>query len=92
MVPRKVPLRRCLGCNISKPKKELVRVVKNKEGGVALDLTGKLPGRGAYVCQNAACLAKARKAKRIDRALDTAIPEEVYDAMQAQLEGTAPHE
>lgn len=92
MTTRKIPVRRCNGCNEGKPKKELVRVVKNKDGEVALDLTGKLPGRGAYVCPNAACLAKARKAKRLERALDCTIPEEIYNAMAQQLEAQSNHE
>ncbi|MFR8664639.1 MAG: RNase P modulator RnpM [Ruthenibacterium sp.] len=82
---RKVPLRKCAGCGESKPKKELVRVVRAPDGAVSLDLVGKKPGRGAYVCPRAACLAKARKAKRIERALEVAIPPEVYDAMQAEI-------
>ena len=81
MTTRKIPVRRCNGCNEGKPKKELVRVVKNKAGEVALDLTGKLPGRGAYVCPNAACLAKARKAKRLERALDCTIRARVTAAV-----------
>ena len=86
MTPKKIPLRRCTGCNESKPKKELVRVVKNSAGEVSLDKTGKKPGRGAYVCPNAACLAKARKAKRFERALECQIPAEVYDAMAEEIE------
>ena len=86
MKPRKVPLRRCSGCGESKPKRELVRVVRAQDGTVSLDLTGKKPGRGAYVCPRAACLAKARKAKRIERALEVSIPEEIYDAMTAEIQ------
>ena len=86
MTPKKIPLRCCTGCNESKPKKELVRVVKNAAGEVSLDLTGKKPGRGAYVCPSAACLAKARKAKRIERALECQIPDAIYDAMMAEIE------
>ena len=81
-----IPLRRCNGCGESKPKKELVRVVRAGDGTVSLDLTGKKPGRGAYVCPSAACLAKARKAGRIARALEVSIPEEIYDAMAAEIE------
>lgn len=66
--------------------KELVRVVRAGDGTVSLDLTGKKPGRGAYVCPSAACLAKARKAGRIARALEVSIPEEIYDAMAAEIE------
>ncbi len=87
MQPKKIPLRRCMGCNESKPKKELVRVVKNKDGEVSLDMTGKKAGRGAYVCPSAQCLAKARKTKRIERALECTIPEELYAAMEAEIEG-----
>ena len=92
MTPKKIPLRRCNGCGESKPKKELVRVVRAGDGTVSLDLTGKKPGRGAYVCKSAyvcpsaACLAKARKAGRIARALEVSIPEEIYDAMAAEIE------
>lgn len=59
---KKVPVRRCVGCNTQKPKKELVRIVRSPEGEVSVDLTGKRSGRGAYLCPSAACLAKARKA------------------------------
>lgn len=86
MTPKKIPLRRCMGCNESKPKKELVRVVKNNAGEISLDMTGKKPGRGAYVCPSAACLAKARKTKRIDRTFECQIPAEVYDAMASEIE------
>lgn len=91
MTPKKIPLRRCSGCGTSKPKKELVRVVRAPDGTVSLDLKGKKPGRGAYVCPSAACLLKARKARRFERALEVEIPEEVYDAMAAQMEA-ADHE
>ncbi len=86
MTPKKIPLRRCTGCNDSKPKKELVRVVKNAAGEVSLDMTGKKPGRGAYVCPSADCLAKARKAKRIERVFECQIPDSIYDAMMAEIE------
>ena len=86
MTPKKIPLRRCNGCGERIPKKELVRVVRAGDGTVSLDLTGKKPGRGAYVCPSAACLAKARKAGRIARALEVSIPEEIYDAMAAEIE------
>lgn len=88
MVTKKIPLRRCNGCNVSKPKKELVRVVKSSEGVISLDITGKKSGRGAYVCKDAACLAKARKSRRIERALECAIPDEIYDAMSAEISQT----
>ena len=92
MTPKKIPLRRCSGCGESKPKKELVRVGRAPDGSVSLDLKGKQPGRGAYVCPSKECLAKARKAKRFERALEVQIPEEVYNAMEAQMEQEAAHE
>ena len=85
MVQKKIPLRRCSGCGQSKPKKELVRVVRAPDGSVSLDLAGRKPGRGAYVCPSRECLAKARKAKRFERALDCEIPDEVYEAMLARI-------
>ena len=86
MQQRKIPLRRCTGCNESKPKKELVRVVRSPEGEISVDLVGKKPGRGAYLCPNPACLAKARKAKRLERALEAQIPPEVYQRLEQQME------
>lgn len=83
---RKIPERRCLGCNEHKPKAELMRVVRTPEGSVVLDFKGRMNGRGAYICRDIACLRKARKAKRIDRSLECEIPEEVYDAMEKELE------
>lgn len=85
-MPKKIPMRQCLGCREHKPKKELIRVVRSPEGTVSLDFKGKLPGRGAYVCPQAACLAKARKSKALERAFDTALPTEVYEALEQQME------
>ena len=85
MKPRKIPLRRCSGCGESRPKRELVRVVRAQDGTVSLDLTGKKPGRGAYVCPSAACLAKARRAKRIERALEVSIPVALYNDMADEI-------
>lgn len=87
MQQRKIPLRRCTGCNEQKPKKELVRVVRSPQGEIALDRVGKMPGRGAYLCPSAQCLAKARKAKRLERALDAQIPPEVYERIEQEIEG-----
>ena len=85
MQPRKVPIRRCVGCNEGKPKKELVRIVRSAEGAINVDLTGKMPGRGAYLCRSTQCLAKARKAKRLEHAF----PPEVYDRLEKELGGEA---
>ena len=82
---RKIPERQCLGCNEHKPKIELIRVVRSPEGEISLDLTGKKSGRGAYICRSKKCLVRARKSKRIDKALDVTVPEEVYDRMETEL-------
>ena len=84
---RSIPMRKCTGCNEMKPKKELVRVVRSPEGEVSLDLTGKKPGRGAYVCRSAECLSKARKAGRLERAFSCEIPPDVYERMEEELKG-----
>ena len=84
--PKKIPMRQCLGCNEHKPKRELLRVVRDPEGQVSLDFTGKKSGRGAYICQSLKCLKKARKSRRIDRSLECTIPDEVYDRMEEELE------
>ena len=85
MKVKKIPQRKCVGCGEMKSKKELIRVVRSPEGDISLDLTGKKAGRGAYVCRNLACLQKARKAKRIERALDCKIPDDVYDRMEQEM-------
>ena len=82
---KKQPIRRCTGCGEHFPKPTLIRVVRTPEGEIVLDEIGKKSGRGAYVCFSVKCLNKARKSKRIERALDCAIPEEVYDEMEARL-------
>ena len=83
---KKIPMRRCVGCNEHKPKAELLRVVRDPEGGVSLDFKGKKSGRGAYICRDVKCLRKARKNHRIDKDLECTIPDEVYDAMEQELE------
>lgn len=97
---KKVPLRKCTGCGEMKEKRELIRVVKAPEkkdengnvisgGEISLDLTGRKPGRGAYVCKNADCFEKARKARRFERSLSCKIPENVYEQMSAELENAS---
>lgn len=83
---KKVPLRKCTGCGEMKSKKELVRVVKSPEGEISLDLTGKKPGRGAYVCHSIDCLKLARKARRLEKAFSCPIPADVYDRMEEELQ------
>lgn len=83
--PRKIPQRQCVGCREMKGKKSLLRIVKTPEGAILLDTTGKKSGRGAYVCPDPECLKKARKIRALERALETAIPAEVYDALEGQI-------
>lgn len=85
---KKIPLRQCLGCNEHKPKQELLRVVRPSEDGqpVCLDMTGRKSGRGAYICRDIKCLHKARKSHRIETALNCGIPDDIYDAMEQELE------
>ena len=86
-MPKKIPMRQCVGCREMKPKKELIRVVRSPEGAVSLDFRGKLPGRGAYGYPDPACLAKARKSRVREGALDAALPAQVGDDLEAQLKG-----
>ena len=85
MKQKKIPMRRCTGCGEQKPQKELVRVVKTPDGEILLDLTGKASGRGAYICNNAECLKKARKSKRIDRTFEMTIPDAIYEQMEEEI-------
>ena len=85
MQAKKIPLRMCSGCGQHLPKKELVRVVRSVEGELSVDLTGRKPGRGAYLCPKADCLRKARKARRLERSLDCQIPDEVYQRLEEEI-------
>ena len=82
---KKVPMRQCVGCGEMKPKKEMMRVVKTAEGSIVLDVTGKMNGRGAYLCQTMECLKKAGKNKGIERSLKRAIAAEVYDNLEKEF-------
>lgn len=86
MQQKKIPMRQCLGCRTMRPKRELIRAVRAPEGGITLDFKGKAPGRGAYLCPDPACLKKARKSRALERAFDCAVPEAVYDALEARME------
>ena len=94
MVPKKQPLRKCLGCGEMFPQKELVRVVKTKikdEDGnetgfeISLDLTGKKAGRGAYICKDRKCFDMAAKAKRLEKSFKCKIPDEIYDSLREEI-------
>lgn len=85
MKTKKIPMRMCLGCGEMKPKRELIRVVKSKEGDISLDLTGKKSGRGAYICRSVECFDKARKARKFERSFSCQISEDIYNSMEGEL-------
>ena len=85
MKTKKIPMRMCLGCGEMKPKRELIRVVKSKEGDTSLDLTGKKSGRGAYICKSVECFEKARKARKFERSFSCMISEDIYNSMEGEL-------
>jgi predicted RNA-binding protein YlxR (DUF448 family) len=82
---KKIPFRKCVGCQEMKPKRNLIRVVAASDGSVTLDPTGKKPGRGSYICKNLACLQMARKRKALDRSLKTPVSKEIYDQLEVDL-------
>ena len=84
-MPKKIPVRQCLGCREHKPKPELIRVVRSPEEEVSLDFKGKKPGRGAYVCPDPACLQKARKSRALERAFSAPLPDAVWAALEEQM-------
>ena len=86
MQQKRIPLRMCLGCSEMKPKKELVRVVRSPEGSVSVDLTGKAPGRGAYVCRSTDCLSKAIRSKRLEKNFGVTIAEDLTLSLKEVLE------
>ena len=88
MTPKKQPLRQCTGCGEMKPKRDLVRIVKTPEDKIMLDRSGKLNGRGAYICYSAECYKKAVKGKRLERAFSMAIPENVTEQILKELDST----
>ena len=85
MQAKKKPARQCIGCRESKEKKELIRVVKTPEGELRVDRTGRLNGRGAYLCDCEECFKKARKSNALSRSFKMAVPEEIYDELERQL-------
>ena len=82
---KKQPQRTCMGCNEKKDKKELIRIVKNKEGIISIDGTGKQEGRGAYICDNIECLEKVIKSKRLEKALEIKISQEIYNDLRGVI-------
>lgn len=86
MATKKIPMRMCTGCREMKPKGELIRVVRTPEGEVKADTTGKLNGRGAYLCKSTQCLAKAQKSNALTRALNITADRELYETLEKELE------
>jgi len=84
---KKIVQRMCMGCNSKKEKKELIRIVMNKEGKISVDKTGKLQGRGAYICDNIDCLEKVMKSKRLERVFETKIDDEIYNNLRGEIIG-----
>lgn len=85
MGEKKTPLRKCIGCNEMKDKKELIRIVRNKDGDMSIDLTGKMAGRGAYICKDRKCFDMAAKAKRLEKSFKCKIPDEIYDSLREEI-------
>lgn len=85
MAIRKIPQRRCVGCGQSKDKRELLRVVRSADGDISIDITGKKRGRGAYICKDVNCLALAQKGKKLERAFETEISDEIYEKLAREI-------
>lgn len=82
---KKIPMRQCTGCNERREKKELIRIIRTPENEIVVDFTGKKNGRGAYICNSTECLQLAQRKKSLERSLDTAIPEEVYEELVKEM-------
>ena len=82
---KSLPQRSCIGCNTKKDKKDLIRIVKNKDGNISIDKTGKANGRGAYICDNAECLEKAIKSKRLEKTFEEKIDNEIYENLRGVI-------
>lgn len=87
MVEKEKPLRRCIACNNQKEKQELLRIIRNPQKELEIDLTGKKNGRGAYICKNEECLNLAKKTKRLERALEVNVKEEFYEEIRGVISG-----
>ena len=85
-MPKKIPMRMCVGCREMKPKRELIRVVRSQDGNVTVDFTGQAAGRGAYVCRSVECLERAIKTRGLDRALEHKIEDTVFLQLKEELQ------
>ena len=84
-MPKKIPMRMCVGCRVMHEKLELIRIVKSAEGMVSIDMRGKAPGRGAYICKKNDCLERAMKSRALERALEHRIEPDVYERLREEL-------
>lgn len=84
---KKIPQRTCMGCNEKKDKNQLIRIVKNKENEINVDTTGKMQGRGAYICNDEKCLEKVMKSKRLEKVLEIKISDEIYESIRGVILG-----
>ncbi|MDE7398832.1 MAG: YlxR family protein [Oscillospiraceae bacterium] len=85
MPEKRVPLRKCVGCGEMIGKKEAVRIVRDKDGNISIDPTGKKSGRGAYICKDKSCLEQAQKGKKLERSFKCQIPAEIYETIEKEL-------
>ena len=83
--PKKIPMRTCIACRTEKPKKEMLRIVRNAAGEIRLDTTGKLAGRGAYICNSEVCILRLKKQRLLNRAFSCEVPEEVYKSVEEEF-------
>ena len=84
-MPKKIPMRMCVGCREMHEKRELIRIVKSAEGMVSIDMRGKAPGRGAYICKKSDCLERAMKSRALERALEHRLEPDVYERLREEL-------
>ena len=87
-VKKKIPMRKCVGCGEMKPKKDLMRILKTETGEFLVDADGKKNGRGAYICRSVECFRKAVKSRGLERSFKQQIPEEVYDRLEKEMDGS----
>ena len=87
MKPRKIPLRTCIACRQEKEKREMLRIVRNAQGEISLDFSGKLPGRGAYICNDEACVKKLRRYKLLHKTFSADVSEEIYARIEEEFLG-----
>ena len=87
-MPKKIPMRQCVGCGEMKEKPSLIRIIKDNTGAISLDVTGRKNGRGAYVCKNKECLAKLKKKNGLDKAFQMRVDKEIYEQLEKEFADT----